>query len=79
MGDHDDDYPSLLTINCILIYEMQIQEKTGDHVVVDVNYLPSFKEIADEVAIPAFWDALRSSRHNQKTKKDKFFSSQPNV
>lgn len=38
---------------------MQIQEGTGDHVIVDVNYLPSFKEVPNEVAIPAFWDAIK--------------------
>ncbi|MBA0696840.1 hypothetical protein Goari_003363, partial [Gossypium aridum] len=36
-----------------------IQEGSGDHVVVDVNYLPSFKEIPDDVAVPAFWDAIK--------------------
>lgn len=39
---------------------IQVEEKTGDHVIVDLNYLPSFKEIPDDIAIPAFWDAIRS-------------------
>ena len=47
---------------------MQIQEGTGDHVIVDVNYLPSFKEVPNEVAIPAFWDAIKK-KHELKKKK----------
>lgn len=46
--------------------ESQVQDGTGDHVIVDVNYLPSFKEIPDDVVIPAFWDALK-----EKIKKSK--------
>lgn len=46
-----------LMIFCVMW--MQIQEGTGDHVIVDVNYLPSFKEVPNEVAIPAFWDAIK--------------------
>lgn len=38
---------------------VQIEEGTGDHVIVDVNYLPSFKEVPNEVAIPAFWGAIK--------------------
>ncbi|GMH18269.1 hypothetical protein Nepgr_020110 [Nepenthes gracilis] len=41
-------------------FDVVIQEGTGDHVVVDVNYLPSFKEVPDNVAIPAFWKAIKS-------------------
>lgn len=37
---------------------MQVQVGTGDHVVVDVNYFPSFKDVPDEIAIPSFWEAL---------------------
>lgn len=37
----------------------QIEEGTRDHVIVDVNYLPSFKEVANDVAIPSFWDAIK--------------------
>ncbi|XP_022742849.1 inositol 1,3,4-trisphosphate 5/6-kinase 4-like isoform X3 [Durio zibethinus] len=40
-------------------FDVVIQEGSGDHVIVDVNYLPSFKEIPDDVAIPAFWDAIK--------------------
>ncbi|XP_031129251.1 inositol 1,3,4-trisphosphate 5/6-kinase 4 [Ipomoea triloba] len=43
----------------ILGFDVVIQEGTGDHVVVDVNYLPSFKEVPDDIAIPAFWEAIR--------------------
>lgn len=41
------------------IINLQIQEGTGDHVIVDLNYLPSFKEIDKDIAIPAFWDAIK--------------------
>lgn len=40
-------------------FDVVIQEGTGDHVIVDVNYLPSFKEVPNEIAIPAFWDAIK--------------------
>jgi hypothetical protein len=33
-----------------------------DHVMVDVNYFPSFKDVSDKEAIPAFWAALRNAR-----------------
>ena len=38
----------------------QVQEGSGDHVIVDVNFLPSFKEVPKDVAIPAFWDAIKN-------------------
>lgn len=40
-------------------FDVVIQEGTVDHVIVDVNYLPSFKEVPNEIAIPAFWDAIK--------------------
>ncbi|XVF40924.1 hypothetical protein PTKIN_Ptkin01aG0239900 [Pterospermum kingtungense] len=40
-------------------FDVVIQEGSGDHVIVDVNYLPSFKEVSDDIAIPAFWDAVK--------------------
>ncbi|XP_050388146.1 inositol 1,3,4-trisphosphate 5/6-kinase 4 isoform X2 [Argentina anserina] len=40
-------------------FDVVIQEGSGDHVIVDVNYLPSFKEVPNVVAIPAFWDAIK--------------------
>ncbi|XP_055820071.1 inositol 1,3,4-trisphosphate 5/6-kinase 4 [Solanum dulcamara] len=40
-------------------FDVVIQEGTGDHVIVDVNYLPSFKEVPDDVAIPTFWEAIK--------------------
>ncbi|XWS65333.1 hypothetical protein CRYUN_Cryun05aG0103800 [Craigia yunnanensis] len=40
-------------------FDVVIQEGSGNHVIVDVNYLPSFKEVPDDVAIPAFWDAIK--------------------
>ncbi|CAM8982007.1 unnamed protein product [Rhodiola kirilowii] len=51
------------------IVKTQIQEGTRDHVIVDVNYLPSFKEVPDSIAIPAFWDAIRKKFETVKTKK----------
>lgn len=44
----------------------QIQEGSNDHVIVDLNYLPSFKEVPDSVAIPAFWDAIKNSYESRK-------------
>ena len=41
-------------------FDVVIQEGTGDHVIVDVNYLPSFKEVPDDISIPAFWEAIRN-------------------
>ncbi|CAA0829557.1 Inositol 1-3-4-trisphosphate 5/6-kinase 4 [Striga hermonthica] len=49
-------------------FDVVIQEGTGDHVIVDVNYLPSFKEVADGVALPAFWDALKEKIVSEKDK-----------
>lgn len=51
------------------MYLEQIQEGTGDHVIVDVNYLPSFKEIPDGDAIPAFWEAVKNSYMSMKEKR----------
>ncbi|KAJ3681410.1 hypothetical protein LUZ60_015899 [Juncus effusus] len=47
-------------------FDVVIQEKSGDYVIVDLNYLPSFKEVPDSDAIPAFWDAIRSSYSAKK-------------
>ncbi|KAH6801669.1 hypothetical protein C2S51_033115 [Perilla frutescens var. frutescens] len=49
-------------------FDVVVQEGTGDHVIVDVNYLPSFKEVPDDTAIPAFWDALKEKIVSRKTK-----------
>ncbi|CAI0401246.1 unnamed protein product [Linum tenue] len=40
-------------------FDVVVQEDSNDHVIVDVNYLPSFKQVPDDIAIPAFWDAVR--------------------
>ncbi|QHO58843.1 Inositol 1,3,4-trisphosphate 5/6-kinase [Arachis hypogaea] len=40
-------------------FDVVIQEGTQDHVIVDVNYLPSFKEVPREISIPAFWESIR--------------------
>lgn len=42
----------------IIGFDLVVQAGTGDYVVVDVNYFPSFKDVPDAEAIPAFWDAL---------------------
>lgn len=47
-------------------FDVIIQEGTGDHVIIDVNYLPSFKEIPDDVAVPAFWDAIKGAYESRK-------------
>ena len=39
--------------------QFQVQDGTGDHVIVDLNYLPSFKEVPDDIAVPAFWEAIK--------------------
>lgn len=54
--------------NFLVLCLSQIQEGCGDHVIVDVNYLPSFKEVPDSDAIPAFWDAIKNSYENRKLK-----------
>ncbi|KAG2290213.1 hypothetical protein Bca4012_028733 [Brassica carinata] len=41
-------------------FDVVIQEGTRDHVVVDLNYLPSFKEIPDNIAVPSFWEVIRN-------------------
>ncbi|KAF3451093.1 hypothetical protein FNV43_RR07182 [Rhamnella rubrinervis] len=47
-------------------FDVVIQEGSGDHVIVDVNYLPSFKEVPDDVAIPALWDAIKNKFDSSK-------------
>lgn len=47
-------------------FDVVIQDGTGDHVIVDVNYLPSFKEVRDDIAIPAFWDAIKRKYESRK-------------
>uniref|UniRef100_A0ACD5YFY2 Uncharacterized protein n=1 Tax=Avena sativa TaxID=4498 RepID=A0ACD5YFY2_AVESA len=49
-------------------FDVVVQEGSGDHVIVDLNYLPSFKEVPDSEAIPAFWDAIRQSYESKKGK-----------
>ncbi|KAJ0035062.1 hypothetical protein Pint_26380 [Pistacia integerrima] len=49
-------------------FDVVVQEGTGDHVIVDVNYLPSFKEVHNDIAIPAFWDAIKTKYESKKTK-----------
>lgn len=51
-----------------LFLDFQIQEDSGDHVIVDLNYLPSFKEIPDCDAIPAFFNAIKHAYELWKTK-----------
>ncbi|CAL1387709.1 unnamed protein product [Linum trigynum] len=47
-------------------FDVVVQEGSNDHVIVDVNYLPSFKEVPDDIAIPAFWDAVREKFESMK-------------
>lgn len=39
-------------------FDVVVQLNTHDHVIVDVNFFPTFKDIEEQKAIPAFWDAL---------------------
>ena len=50
----------------------QVQSGTGDHVVIDVNFFPSFKEVPNDVALPAFWDAISDAynKHRQRVKEE---------
>lgn len=48
-------------------FDVVIQAGTQDHVIVDINYLPSFKEIPNETAIPAFWEAIQGSYKSYKS------------
>ncbi|XP_024020254.1 inositol 1,3,4-trisphosphate 5/6-kinase 4, partial [Morus notabilis] len=48
-------------------FDVVIQEGSRDHVIVDVNYLPSFKEVPEGVAIPAFWDAIKKKLESKRT------------
>ncbi|XP_039117767.1 inositol-tetrakisphosphate 1-kinase 6 isoform X1 [Dioscorea cayenensis subsp. rotundata] len=52
----------------IIGFDVVIQEDSGDHVIVDLNYLPSFKEIPDCDAIPAFFNAIKHAYELWKTK-----------
>ncbi|CAI9773932.1 unnamed protein product [Fraxinus pennsylvanica] len=49
-------------------FDVVVQEGTGDHVIVDVNYLPSLKEVPNDIAIPAFWEALKEKIDSEKSK-----------
>ncbi|MQL98424.1 hypothetical protein Taro_031131 [Colocasia esculenta] len=49
-------------------FDIVIEEGSGDHVIVDVNYLPSFKEVPVGDAIPAFWDAIKCTYETRKLK-----------
>lgn len=58
-------------------FDVVIQAGTRDHVIVDINYLPSFKEIPNETAIPAFWEAIQSSYKSYKSSSEQGSSSTP--
>ncbi|KAL8199572.1 hypothetical protein R6Q57_013140 [Mikania cordata] len=47
-------------------FDVVIQDGPSDHVIVDLNYLPSFKEVPNEIAIPAFWHAIRMKHQLSK-------------
>ena len=65
---HHFSLPFLYLLFYVIVLDFQIQEGSGDHVIVDVNYLPSFKEVPDNVAIPAFWDAIKEKFESSKKK-----------
>ncbi|XP_056172770.1 inositol 1,3,4-trisphosphate 5/6-kinase 4-like [Syzygium oleosum] len=48
-------------------FDVVVQDGTRDHVIVDLNYLPSFKEVPDDIAIPAFWHAIRRRYELRRT------------
>ncbi|KAI4342842.1 hypothetical protein MLD38_027410 [Melastoma candidum] len=48
-------------------FDVVVQEGTLDHVIVDINYLPSFKEVPDDIAVPAFWNAIRKKYDLSRT------------
>ncbi|XP_030527794.1 inositol 1,3,4-trisphosphate 5/6-kinase 4 [Rhodamnia argentea] len=48
-------------------FDVVVQDGSRDHVIVDVNYLPSFKEVPDDIAIPAFWHAIRRRYELRRT------------
>ena len=50
-----------IDIGVLFSASQQVQVGTKDHVMVDVNYFPSFKDVPDTEAIPAFWVALRQA------------------
>ncbi|XP_024386761.1 inositol-tetrakisphosphate 1-kinase 6 [Physcomitrium patens] len=50
----------------IIGFDIVVQVGTKDHVMVDVNYFPSFKDVSDKESIPAFWATLRNA-HASKT------------
>jgi hypothetical protein len=50
----------------IIGFDIVVQVGTLDHVMVDVNFFPSFRDVPDVEAIPAFWSALLTA-HKAKT------------
>ncbi|KAG8057438.1 hypothetical protein GUJ93_ZPchr0002g24869 [Zizania palustris] len=47
-------------------FDVVVQEASGEHVIVDLNYLPSFKEVPDNEAMLAFWDSIRQTYESRK-------------
>ncbi|GAQ79267.1 inositol 1,3,4-trisphosphate 5/6-kinase [Klebsormidium nitens] len=45
-------------------FDVVVQLDSRDHIVVDVNYFPSFKDVPKEIAVTSLWDALRH-KHEQ--------------
>ncbi|KAL2628709.1 hypothetical protein R1flu_013395 [Riccia fluitans] len=50
----------------IIGFDIVVQSGTNDYIIVDVNYFPTFKDVPDEEALPAFWQALVTA-HSQWT------------
>ncbi|XP_024544573.1 inositol 1,3,4-trisphosphate 5/6-kinase 4 isoform X2 [Selaginella moellendorffii] len=49
----------------IIGFDVVVHSHTRDHVIVDVNYFPTFKDVPDTEAVPAFWKALQESRNTR--------------
>lgn len=42
-------------------FDVVIELATNDHVIIDMNFFPTFKDVDEQKAIVAFWDALLRS------------------
>ncbi|KAL3699829.1 hypothetical protein R1sor_017851 [Riccia sorocarpa] len=50
----------------IIGFDIVVQSGSNDYIIVDVNYFPTFKDVPNEEALPAFWQALVTA-HSQWT------------
>eukprot|EP00271_Cylindrocystis_brebissonii_P005217 TRINITY_DN17173_c0_g1_i2.p1 TRINITY_DN17173_c0_g1~~TRINITY_DN17173_c0_g1_i2.p1 ORF type:complete len:384 (+),score=65.71 TRINITY_DN17173_c0_g1_i2:131-1282(+) len=51
-------------------FDVVVDEQSGAHVVVDLNYFPSFSDVPNAQALPALWKAIRRSHHKFLEKRD---------